>query len=376
MFDLMMPIMCDPDSGEYTTIMWAGDDAEEYLITLVEGFGISDLMEYWLREGFALVIDKTRKRGILPMQISYDDDGRFGCWCGCGLVLDSGNVHIRDMVLFKKTCACHPLEWWKCVDVRSVKAYTRWIVPEKDFLAWVERLESLMHVRDCMIDNWSYDRKIMCKNLKILSNVLNGLAGGSGVLSILPPDWMKRSRGICRGGPYGRGNIIDLSECAGVVVEFDEGLADPRDNGEVAWWINRAFTRDNIVVFLCPNGKAKTGVPVYVVRPSDNIDEILPEILEKTCTGSEAVDHVAFSARCDLEELRGDGNNAVLTRGNFRKLLKGASRVLLGTCKGTSWEEFPLGKRVCQPCPPLFKTPGGLPVFPEAAEHLQTPARF
>ena len=149
-----------------------------------------------------------------------------------------------------------------------------------------------------------------------------------------------------------------------------------RDNGELAWWIKRAFLRDNIVVFLCPHGKTKSGVPVSIVRPSDDIDGILPEILEQTCTGSEAVDHVAFSVRCDLEELKAGSNSVVLARSKFRTLLKGASRVLLGVCKGTTWEEFPLGEIVRKPFPPLFKTPGGLPVFPEAAEHLQTPARF
>ena len=73
MFDLMMPIMCDPDSGWYATVYCAEDEKDDdvFQITLVDGFGISDLMEYWLREGFALVIDKTRKRGILPMQIRW-----------------------------------------------------------------------------------------------------------------------------------------------------------------------------------------------------------------------------------------------------------------------------------------------------------------
>jgi hypothetical protein len=357
MFDLSIPIICDRNNGEYATIMWSGDDGEECLISLVEGFGITDLMEYWLREGFALVIDKTRKRGFLPMGIGYDEDGRIGCAQGYGVFLNNGKVHIIDERVFRKTCACDPLDWWKCVDYRAIKdpTVTRCIVPEKDFLAWVNRLESLMHVRDCMIDSWSDSCEIMRKNSKIFGRVLNGVAGGRDFLSVLPIDWMERDRAIHRSGPHFMGKRVELSEYPGATADFDEECAPHRDNGELAWWIKRAFLRDNIVVFLCPRGKTKSGVPVSIVRPSDNIDEILPEILEKTCTGSEAVDHVAFSARCDLEELRGGGNHAVLTRGNFRKLLKGASRVLLGTCKGTSWDEFPLGEIVRKPFPPLFE---------------------
>jgi len=312
------------------------------------------------------------------MGISYDDDGRIGCLRGCGVVLDKGKAHIFDVVPFKQTCALHPLEWWKGVDSREIKnpRASRWIVPEKDFLAWVNRLESLMHARDCMIDNLAYDREIISKNAEILSNLLDDVAGGREFLSILPVDWAERDRVICRSGPHGRGKTVELSECAGATVEFDHNSAPHRDNGELAWWIKRAFLRDNIVVFLCPHGKTKSGVPVSIVRPSDDIDGILPEILEQTQTGSEAVDHVAFSVRCDLEELKAGGNSVVLARSKFRTLLKGASRVLLGVCKGTTWEEFPLGEIVRKPFPPLFKTPGGLPVFPEAAEHLQTPARF
>jgi len=354
MFDLMIPIMLDRNNDEYVTIMWNGDDGEECLISLVEGFGITDLMEYWLREGFALVIDKTRKRGFLPMGISYDDDGSIGCLRGCGVVLDNGKVHISD-VLFKQTCALHPLEWWKCVDSRKIKVPRtgRCTVSEKDFLAWVNRLESLMHVRDFMISAVELHREDKGKNSEILGKVLNDVAGGRDFLSILPPDWTERDRLIGRSGPHGTGKRVELSEFT--ASEFDEELVPHRDNGELAWWIKRAFLRDNIVVFLCPHGKTKSGVPVSIIRPSDDIDGILPEILEKTCTGSEAVDHVAFSARCDLDELKAGGNSAVLARSKFRTLLKGASRVLLGVCKGTAWEEFPLGEIVRKPFPPLFE---------------------
>ena len=358
MFDLMIPIVCDRNNGEYATIMWNGDDGEECLISLVEGFGITDLMEYWLREGFALVIDKTRKRGFLPMGISYDDDGRIGCVQGYGVCLNNGKAYIIDERVFMKTCARHPSDWWKCVDSREIKVpkAASWIIPEKDFLAWVNRLESLMHVRDCMIDASADAREINGKNAGILSNVLNEVPGGREFLLTLPVDWAERDRVICRSGPHGRGNRVELSEYSGATIEYGNEGAPHRGNGELAWWIKRAFLRDNIVVFLCPHGKTKSGVPVSIVRPSDNIDEILPEILEQTQTGSEAVDHVAFSARCDLDELKTGGNSVVLARSKFRTLLKGATRVLLGVCKGTTWEEFPLGEIVRNPFPPLFAT--------------------
>ena len=358
MFDISVPLMCDSASGRFATVIWHGDDCESSPISLVEGFGITDLMEYWLNEGFALVIEKTRKRGVIPMQIGYDVDGRLGCLEGYGVFLSNGKVYIVDERVFRKTCSCHPLAWWKCVDSREIKnpRASRWIVPEKEFLAWVYRLESVMHARDCVIDNLSYDHEIMDKNSGILSNVLNGVAGGREFLSILPANFMQRLKFIDRSGNRCTGKRIEILGNS-AVVEFDGELAFPRDNEEVAWWINRAFAHDNIVVFLCPNGKAMTGVPVSVVRSSDDIAEILPEILENTRTGSEAVDHVAFSARCDLEELKSGGNHMVLPRRNFRELLKGATRVLLGTCKETAWDEFPLGKLVRHPCPPLFKTP-------------------
>ena len=357
MFDLMIPIMCDRNNGEYATIMWSGDDGEECLISLVEGFGITDLMEYWLREGFALVIDKTRKRGFLPMGIGYDEDGRIGCVQGYGVFLNNGKVHILDERVFRKTCACDPLDWWKCVDSREIKdpTVTRCIVSEKDFLAWVNRLESLMHVRDCMIDTFEDAREINGRNSEILCKELSDVAGGREFLSILPVDWAERDRVICRSGPHGRGKRVELSEYAGVAVEFDHNSAPHRDNDELAWWIKRAFLHDNIVVFLCPRGKTKAGVPVSIIRPSDDIAGILPEILEKTQTGSEAVDHVAFSARCDLDELKIGGNSVVLARSKFPTLLKGATRVLLGVCKGTLWDEFPLGEIVRKPFPPLFE---------------------
>lgn len=355
MFDLSIPIICDRNNGEYVTIMWNGDDGEEYSISLVDGFGISDLLEYWLREGFALVIDKTRKRGFLPMGISYDDDGRIGCLRGCGVVLDKGKAHIFDVVPFKQTCALHPLEWWKGVNSRGIKSpgVVRGVVSEKDFLSWVNRLESLMHVRDWFIDGLTESRENKGKNREILGKVLNDVAGGRDFLSILPPDWTERDRLIGRSGPHGTGKRVELSELT--ASEFDEELVPHRDNGELAWWIKRAFLRDNIVVFLCPHGKTKSGVPVSIVRPSDNIDEILPEILEKTHTGSEAVDHVAFSARCDLPELSRCSGHVVLAKAQYRRLLKGASRVLLGVCKGTLWDEFPLGEIVRKPFPPLFE---------------------
>ncbi len=357
MFDISIPIELDRASGEYVTVIGDDDEGEPCAIVLVDGFGISDLMEYWLREGFALVVEKTRKRGFLPITLSYDVDGRIGCVQGYGVCLNNGKAHIIGESIFMKTCACHPLEWWKCVDSREIKVpkAARWIIPEKDFLAWVYRLEDVMHTRDWMIDEIEYQRESMSKNREILGKVLNDLAGGREILSVLPLDWTERVRTIYRSGPHFRGKRVELSEYPGVVTVFDKEYAPHRGNGELAWWIKRAFLRDNIVVFLCPHGKTKSGVPVSIVRPSDNIDEILPEILEKTCTGSEAVDHVAFSARCDLEELKAGGNSVVLARSKFRALLKGASRVLLGVCKGTCWEEFPLGEIVRTPFPPLFK---------------------
>ena len=359
MFDLSIPIICDRNNGEYATIMWSGDDGEECLISLVEGFGITDLMEYWLREGFALVIDKTRKRGFLPMGIGYDEDGRIGCAQGYGVFLNNGKVHILDERVFRKTCACDPLDWWKCVDSRAIKdpTVTRCIVPEKDFLAWVNRLESLMHVRDCMIDSWSDSCEIMRKNSKIFGRVLNGVAGGCEFLSVLPFDWAERTRVLCRSGSHNRGKWVELSEYSGATCEFETEVAGPRDNGEVDWWIKRAFLRDNVVVFLCPHGKTKSGVPVSIVRPSDDIALILPEILEQTKTGSEAVDHVAFSARCELDELKSGGNSVVFARSKFRTLLKGATRVLLGVCKGKAWEEFPLGETKRRARMPLIGMP-------------------
>ena len=356
MFDISIPIMCDSASGRFTTVIWHDDDCESSPISLVEGFGISDLMEYWLNECFALVINKTRKRGFLPMLINYDVDSRLGCLEGYGVILDDGKVHITDERVFRKTCSCDPLKWWKCVDSRKFKVQraSRWIVPEKDFLAWVYRLESVMHARDCVIDNLAYDREIMDKNSEVLSKVLNDVAGGREFLSILPRDWTERDRVICRSGPHGRGKRIKLSECPGATAGFDEEVAEPRDNEEVAWWIKREFLRDGIVVFMCPQGTTKSGMSVSVVRPSDVITKILQEILEKTRIDSEAVDHVAFSARCDLEELKSGGNHVILSRSKFRTLLKGARRVLLGVCKGTAWSEFPLGKIERQSSMPLF----------------------
>ncbi len=357
MFDISIPIEFDRASGEYVTVIGDEDDLDYYPISLVDGFGITDLMEYWLREGFALVIDKTRKRGFLPMGIGYDEDGRIGCLGGYGVILDDGRVYIIDERVFRKTCACHPDDWWKCVDSREIKKpkAASWIVPEKDFLAWVNRLEFLMHVRDCMIDTFEDAREIKGRNSEILCKELSDVAGGREFLSVLPLDWTERVRTIYRSGPHFRGKRVELSEYPGVTADFDEECAPHRGNGELAWWIKRAFLRDNIVVFLCPHGKTKSGVPVSIVRPSDDIAGILPEILEKTCTGSEAVDHVAFSARCDLDELKAGGNSVVLARSKFRTLLKGASRVLLGVCKGTTWEEFPLGEIVRKPFPPLFE---------------------
>jgi hypothetical protein len=359
MFDISIPIAFDCANGGFVAVIWHDDDCESYPICLVNGFDISDLMEYWLRECFALVIDKSRKRGILPMEIGYDDDGRIGCVRGCGVVLDKGKAHIFDVVRFKQTCALHPLEWWKGVDSREIKnpRASRWIVPEKDFLALVYRLESLMHARDCMIDTFADHREIRGRNSEILGKVLCDIAGGKDFLSILPFDWMERGRVIVRSGLHGRGKTVELSEYTGMAIEFDKNVAPHRDNDELVWWIKRAFLRDNVVVFLCPHGKTKTGVPVSIVRPSDDIARILPEILEQTKTGSEAVDHVAFSARCELDELKSGGNSVVLARSKFRTLLKGATRVLLGVCKGKAWEEFPLGETKRQARMPLIGMP-------------------
>lgn len=359
MFDISIPIAFDSANGGFVTVIWHEDDWDYYPISLVDGFDISDLIKYWLRESFALIIHKTRKRGILPMQISRDVDGRLGCLGGYGVFLNNGKVHIIDERVFRKTCAICPHEWWKCVDsieIKNPKA-DGWIVQEKDFLAWVNRLESLMHVRDCMIDTFADAHEIRGKNSEVLGKVLCDIAGGKDFLSILPFDWMERGRVIVRSGLHGRGKTVELSEYTGVAIEFDENIAPHRDNDELAWWIKRAFLRDNVVVFLCPHGKTKTGVPVSIVRPSDDIAMILPEILERTKTGSEAVDHVAFSTRCELDELKSGGNSVVLARSKFRTLLKGGTRVLLGVCKGTAWEEFPLGETKRQARMPLIGMP-------------------
>ena len=69
------------------------------------------------------------------------------------------------------------------------------------------------------------------------------------------------------------------------------------------------------------------------------------------------VDHVAFSARCELDELKSGGNSVVLARSKFRTLLKGATRVLLGVCKGKAWEEFPLGETKRRARMPLIGMP-------------------
>ena len=123
MFDISMPIELDRASGEYVTVIGDENEVEPRAIVLVDGFGISDLLEYWLREGSALVEEKTRKRGILPMEIGYDEAGRIGCAQGYGVFLNNGKVHVFWESVFVKTCACHPLEWWKCVDSREVKPY-------------------------------------------------------------------------------------------------------------------------------------------------------------------------------------------------------------------------------------------------------------
>ncbi len=65
------------------------------------------------------------------------------------------------------------------------------------------------------------------------------------------------------------------------------------------------------------------------------------------------VDHVAFSARCELDELKSGGNSVVLAWSKFRTLLKGASRVLLGVCKGTCMGRVSIGRDRPQALPAL-----------------------
>lgn len=351
MFDLMIPLMANRDSG-YSLICYGdGDSHELCYIQLAEGVCLAELMEQWLWEAIAVSAGK-RNRGFLPTELKYDREGRLGCKSGLGLVKDGNNVHIYDLGEFRRTYLLLPMEWWRCVEVRRLRPYrVIGTVPLSSFAAWADRLEHVIFntKRRCL--DLKYSCEIKEKNADNMADVLGGIVGGRKLLSVFPADYMDRLECITR---YGRGNRgIEINGEVGD-CDFNEETYPPRDMEELVWWINMVFRHGDIVAFLDPRCNTVNDVPLFVLKSGDDIAGMLPGILEKSRIDSDAIDHIAFSANCGILELPRSRGHVVLAKAQYRRLLKGASRVLFGVCKGTAWAEFPLGKIVRKPIPPLF----------------------
>lgn len=352
MFDLMVPLMISRDSGFSVVCHGDGDSHETCYIQLAEGVRLADLMELWLWEAMVISGGK-RNRGFLPTELRYDYEGRLGCKSGLGLVRKGDDLQIYELGELRKTYLFSPLEWWRCVEVRRLKPY-RIIgtVPLSSLAAWSDRLEHVVFNAKDHHENIKLSRGIMARNTAALSHVLDGVVGGRSLKKVFPINYMDRIECITR---CGRGDrIIEINGKVGD-CSFDGEFYFRRDMEELVWWIDMVFRHGDFVVFLNPQGNAGKGVPLFVLKPGDDVAGVLAEMLEKTQIAGKTIDHVAFSAHCELPELLCSGGHVVLPEPRYRRLLKGARRVLLGICKGTGWAEFPLGRIIHQPIPPLFK---------------------
>ena len=343
MFYLTPPLMHDAYVGN--SIISNDDRTDWCLIRLCDGFTVDNLIGLWRNEADA-IFRKRRLKGFLPTQIRRDRSGRLGAVRGIGIVRIKEYVYAFDEGELRQTFLQPPHVWWKCIDYRGQIAHNDLNIGPisvASFASWVDALDVLQHAKDVTIDTFRFYHACVGRNYDLVGRCIEVIAGGNELLSIFPPDCISRMECISR---YGSGKQKieingDIGHC-----DFCEETYPPRDLKELIWWIDMVFQSGDMVAFLDPHGKAGKGVPIFILKPGDDVASVLPDLLEKSRIDSEAVDHVAFSACCDLPELSQCNGHAVLTKARYRHLLKGANRVLMGVCKGSTWAEFPLRENI------------------------------
>jgi len=346
MFDITIPMMADENCGASQIIF--GEDYEAFSIYKSEDVKIADFVRIWQAEASSISRGR-RKRGILPRSIVRDRAGRLGCSACWALFREKDLVHVHDLGIGYlgdvETFGTSSGNWWRCLS----KSYGKWTglktISVESLQEFSERQQNLLHAFDLAADEVVYNQEIKNGNSVLLDGVLKCLSGGSDLYARFPSDYMEHIGLITR--HRGRNREIQVSEGA-ATYQFDGLKIFPhRDIEELAWWVRMAFQHNDVVVFLSSKGNTGTRVPVFVLKPDDNIADVLPVVLEKTRIDNEGVDYVAFCARSELPEVLCNKGHVVLTMAKYRMLLEGVNRVLLGVCKGSAWAEFPLGKACC-----------------------------
>ena len=340
MFYLTTPVMLDECLGN--AVLCNDGRAEWCVIQLVEGFGTVGLIRLWREEAHA-VSSGRRRRGLLPTRLARDMEGRLGFMRGFGVVSEGEDLYVYDEAELLRSFSCPPCEWWKSiVDPRRQAGCDRiGPISVSSFASWADSLDELLYGMDVTIDTFGCYRECMERNRALLNSCLEGLAGGKELLSVFPADYMDQMGFIWRCRCKGGESIVEILGDA-AMHEFDKELWPKRSTRELTCWVKQMHGLGNIVVFLCPRGNADRGMPLFVLRPGDDIASALPNALEASRIDSDAVDCVAFSTRCNLLSARSGEHMAILSKSGYRQLVKGASRVLLGVSKRTAWVEFPL----------------------------------
>lgn len=341
MFDISIPLMGDGNCG--TSVVNFGADYEAFNVYKSEDVKLVDFVRIWQTEADAISRGR-RKRGVLPSNIQRDRQGRLGCCAGWLLIREKGVVHVHDQTIgfawSDDTFGVLPQNWWRCVSPKYMGLPGLKKIPVSALHEWSGRLRDLLYALDLSIDCEKYNLEIRETNAGIVKTIINSLPGGNAFYKIFPSDHMEQLGLI--GRTCGRHPEVTIGD-DGAFYRFDGlELWPRRDMEQLVWWIEMAFRRGEMVVFLDPHGNTGKGVPLFVLKPGDEIGGVLSAVLEKSRIDSDAIDHVAFCARGVLPDAPLSSGHVILPKVRYRCLLKDADRVLLGICKRTAWAEFPL----------------------------------
>ena len=336
MFDITIPLMCSRTKGGI--VLNVGDSSDWRFVRLCKGMLVVDLLKTWLGEAKA-VLDRTRPRGLLPIQMRHDWKGRIGCVRGLGFVRKDDLIFISDVAEDGKSFLISPCDWWRCVQSSQVTGIDfLGQIPVASFAAWANKLDTVIYAYKCSTQTVRYDRDNRRRNAAILARVLGGISGGEELKAVLPPDFMKQLRFIRRCEDVVGG--VEIGDEAGIEA-FDGVQMEGRDERELVWWVEGELARDRVVFFLFPHKAADySEVSVSLIWPDDNTAEILPCMLVDSHLGSDLVDHVVFSVPCALARTLGSGRRLTLPKKRFVYCLKYVKRMALGIIKESAWAEL------------------------------------
>ena len=336
MFDLTIPLMCSRYFG--STVLSVAGSVDSWLVQLCKGVCVIDLLKLWHDEAYA-VLGGIRQSGILPMQIRRDWQNRIGCTRGVFFFRRNNQVFVSDVAEIKGSFSVPSEEWWKCLSAEiTTNRDIIGPISVASFASWADRISESIFTNLSIVETNKYYRDVRKKNADILSSVLSNVSGGKELLSKFPQDYMKRLMFINRTEDGNKDFRIGWE--AGD-SEFDGvEILGGRDIDALIWWMNTQLCLKRMVAFLCPHDIDEDNVSLFIIKPGDNVTEIVSEALDDSQLNSDCVDHVIFSLNSDGTELQYRNGRFSLRRKDFVKCLVCICHVAVGIIKESAWAEF------------------------------------